>query len=73
MIELFNTILKEFAVQNSDELLSVNFSSEFNNHIEFLQAGNTLVKSTKSDVLKKRKAIEINFHRFLKHQMFYKL
>lgn len=73
MIELFNTILKEFAVQNSDELLSVNFSSEFDNHVEFLDAGKKLAITAASDVLKKRKAIEINFHRFLKHQMFYKL
>lgn len=73
MIELFNTILKEFTVQNSDELLSMNFSSEFDNHIEFLAEGKKLATTVTSDVLKNRKAIEINYHQFLKHQMFYKL
>jgi hypothetical protein len=66
----YKDLLTEF---ETDELLSVSKSIQFDNFFDCMTAGKDLYKENKNETLIKRKQVELHFYSYLKHQLFHKL
>jgi len=69
--DLYYKMMRDFG--NQRELVSVNYSCAFDDYKDAIVQSNNLFNDVKNDVLITRKANELHFHNFLKHQLFSRL